>query len=81
MPLKSDVIYRYLMHVDPQVQQLRESLRSAFPDACIVPKMVFESSTDRLRMIIDITYRLPPVDTDNTLIHTILPDTLVLREW
>ena len=78
--LDKPVLTRYMLHTDPQVQQLRTMLRSEFPEARIVPKMEYQHY-NVLNMHINIIYTLPPLDKSKITIHTIPQKEIVSNEW
>lgn len=79
--LDRPTLYRYILRVDPQIQQLRTMLRSQFPDARIVPTIEYQHWNNRLIVNITIIYALPAVDMSNVTIHTIPVEGIVSNEW
>jgi hypothetical protein len=74
-----DIIYRYLLHVNPRIQQLRNNLRSSFPDANIIP--ILDCRTG-LKLDIGIVYKLPVNNIHEPLVNTISSDDdSILFQW
>ena len=66
-----DIIYRYLLHVNPSIQQLRNKLYSSFPDASMSIRI---DCRNGMKLDVCIVYKLPVMNIHEPLVHTILLD-------